>query len=360
MRSRLAAALAASTLVVVPAVLVAAPANAETTIDNVTFYGEADFGVESGGYPAGVDWFFGDVAGTDGAHTFDAWGLNFNTGAPGDIQILNQNVTTPATAADLLNVLGEVDVYSVDANWVFQLPLFAEPGSTQFTTLRPSVENGVSGLGPNTYNLDLTSDWITSQAFGTYAAGDAAPLVDLLAEVYGGGAPTLLGYGFFVDDTVDATIEAIEWEGQISAFTPVVSRTFPSTISITTASTTGIPISLTGALPTVDIYLELDDPTNTRVYEDKDTPIGPDGTFATSIVLPASAPLGTYRLTFDDDSYAYGFLGLMPDDQPIEVTAAILPATGTEDAGLIAVGVLVLLGGATLVLVSRRLGRNAA
>jgi hypothetical protein len=348
-RSRIAAAVVSAGLIGSSILLVASPATAATTIDNVTFYGESDFGVESAGYPAGVDWFFGDVIGTEGAHAFDVDGLTLNAGLAGDVQILNQNVTTPLTAGDLWVLVGNTSVFSTDDDWTFQLPLFAEPGSTGFTTLSPADEGVI--------DTDATSDWVTSQAIApTYAAGDQAPLLDLLDAVYAGGAPTLLAYGFFVNSVADATIQAIEWDGAISAFTPVLSRTFPSSISITDATTSGIAISLTGVLPGINVYLNFYNPNDILVYTDHTSLIGSNGTFSATMVLPAGSPLGRYSLTFDDDDYAYSFRGLLPEDQPIEVTAAVLPATG-GDAGLLGIAGLVLLGGVVIVVGSRRLLR---
>ncbi len=138
--------------------------------------------------------------------------------------------------------------------------------------------------------------------------------------MYANRTPTLLAYGFQVNPADDATIQAIEWNDRFSAFTPVLSRTFPSTITIDEATTTGIPLFLGGVLPGTSIYLELLDPDLNPVFTDYVTPIGPDGTFSIYVVLPADAPLGTYELTFDDDGYGYSFLGLLPPDQPIRVT----------------------------------------
>lgn len=359
--ARTTAALTAATLAASGILLVGSPASAATTIDDVTFYNESDFGVESGGYPMGYDWFWGDVSGTEGPHAFTVGGLELNADLSGDVQLLNQNVTTPATADDMIDVLETVAVFSTGADWNFQLPFFAE-GETGFTTLRPSVLGGVQDGGwADVYTLDLSSPWITSSVIyepdgvtEAFAAGASAPLADLLAALYDGLDPVLLAYGFFIDDSVSATIQALWWDGAASAFTPVVTRTFPSSISITDASTTGIPVSLAGALPGVAVYLHLDYPDGTVAYEDYTTPFSADGTFATNIVLPADAPQGTYLLTLDDDDYVYGFLGILPTEQPIEVTAAVLPATGA-DAGLAGIAVLVLLGGVVVVLASRRM-----
>src|SRR5690349_21302887 len=139
---KIAAVLGTAALVSSSVLLAAAPANAATTIDDTTFYAAADFGVEAGGYPAGVDWFFGDVSGADGSAAFTALGIEFNTGADGQVQILNQDVATPASAADLIAILDAVEVASTETAWTFQLPFFAE-GSGGFTTLRPA-DQGVT------------------------------------------------------------------------------------------------------------------------------------------------------------------------------------------------------------------------
>src|SRR5690606_36379582 len=160
-RSRISAIAVTAALAGSSLLLVASPATAATTIDDVTFYAESDFGIETGDdYPAGVDWFWGGVSGTEGPHAFTVGGLVLNEDLSGDVQILNQDVTTPDSAEDLLDILEEVVVYSTDAEWNFQLPFFAEPGD-QFTTLHPSVLGGVS-IDPNIYGLDLTNSWVTT------------------------------------------------------------------------------------------------------------------------------------------------------------------------------------------------------
>lgn len=342
--------------------LVAGPASAATTVEHVTFYGASDFGVEDGGYPAG-DWFYGDVALDDGVTEFTPSGLEVNTsGTPGQVQILNQNVgVQPATAAEMEGIIDDVEVYSADEDWTFQIPFFAEAGETGFTTLRP-VDEGTAAVG---------GTWVTSQAIAAtattpaYAAGDTATLVDLLDALYGDDAPTLLAYGFFFDaDDTDA-LQAIWWRGEASAFTPVYTRSAsPNPITTTQFTTTGLEISMTGVLPGSSAYIELYDPNDVQVYYSTALNADENGVFTSSIVL-SDVEVGTYNLILDDglgeDSYAYGFLSLFDDDDgvPIEIEvtapAPTLPATGpAQTAGMLGVALFVLVGGAGLVVASRR------
>ena len=104
---RIAAVGGTAALVAATTLLGAAPASAETVIENVTFYGEADFGVEGDSYPADVDWFFGDVGGAEGTATFGPAGLSINDGSgpAGVVQILDQDVETPGTAEELAAIV---------------------------------------------------------------------------------------------------------------------------------------------------------------------------------------------------------------------------------------------------------------
>ena len=357
MRARsITAALGTAVLVASSVLMTAGPASAATTIDNVTFYDATDFGVEGGGsYPGGVDWFFGEVSGTEGSAAFTSVGIEFNTGADGSVQILNQNVATPLDALELTDIVGNVDIVADSTDWTFQLPFFAEGPSSGFTTLRPVAQG----------SLDPSANWITSGAIAAtgstpaYSAGDQASLIDFAAALYGDAAPALLAYGFFVDPGDAPVIQAINWDGQISAFTPVYAPVVTPT-TITTVDLAdpakGIALSFAGSLPGTAVYIDLENAAGDSVYSDFGQFVAADGTFSTNLVIPNLAA-GTYTLTFDDDGYAYFFLGLGQQWQ-ITVTPA-LAATGFDATVPVGVALFTLLGGALAVFYARRQSARA-
>ncbi len=356
-RRAIAAAATAVALASVSVLATAIPANAATTIDNVTFYGSSDFGQESAGYPAGFDWFFGEVSGTEGSAEFTPFGIEFNGAADGKVQILNQDVETPATATELADILDDIDLASTSDDWTFQLPFFAE-GASGFTTLRP----GTTG---STFTAQA---WITSQAIAAttttpaYVAGASAPLADLAAALYGDAAPTLLAYGFFVNPGDEPIIQGINWDGAISSFTAVYTQTVgPTTISTGDLGdpAKGISLALTGAVPGFtgnSVYIRLRDSEGEDVFSDFTHFVAPDGTFSHTLVIPNVAP-GNYVLTFDDNSYGYQFLhlGVQYD---ITVIAA-LAATGVDATVPAGIALGTLLGGSLLVFASRRRSERA-
>ncbi len=359
-RHKLAAALTTAALATSSVLITAAPASAATTIDNVTFYTAADFGQEAAStYPAN-DWFFGEVSGAVGSGTFTWQGLEFNGAADGKVQILNQNVSTPATAADLLGLIdNNVDVAwtspAAGDDWTFQLPMFTQ-GNTGFTTLRPAAPNTVDG------------DWITSGAISdgggvVYAAGSTAPLGDLLDAVYDDVLPTLLGYGFFVNPGAQPVIHAVDWDGDISAFTPV----FDPQVTPTTISTTdlvdpakGLTVSFQGSLPDGATsfdgslgdgvgYIFVSDANDDEVFFTDDVEVSPTGTL--SLKINPNLPVGTYSVYVDDDAYAYRFLGLGTTTE-ITVVAA-LAATGVDVTIPAGIAIFTLLGGALALFYAR-------
>lgn len=350
-----AGAVGATALIAAATLFSAAPAAAETAVGDAVFYGAADFGTESGGYPAGVDWFYGDVAGTQGPTSFTPSGLFANDGsAPaGDVQILNQNVVTPASAPDALSVVGGSDVFADNDTWSFQLAFFAEAGETGFTTLRPTTLGTVGG------------DWITSQAIDAtattpaYAAGDSAPLEDLLDALYGDDLPTLLAYGVFVDASTSVTITGVEFGDDVSLFSPVPTRSAtPNPVSPEAFSTAGQGVTFTGTgwLPGTEVYLyvalDVDDAEPIIDLTDAEYVADENGNVSVTVVLPTPPANGVYNVTLDDDGLLYN-LGVFPS---FELTVAPqLAATGAEvNPWLIATAALLALGGAGAVIYARR------
>jgi hypothetical protein len=350
-----AGALGGAALIAAATMFVATPAYAETAVGDAVFYGESDFGVEDGDYPAGVDWFFGDVSGVDGPTSFGPAGLVFNDGsAPtGNVQILNQDVATPETAEALQDIIEDAGVLADDDTWSFQLPFFAEPADGGFTTLRPAAYGTLGG------------DWITSQAIAAvdpadaYAAGDTAPLADLLAALYAGGEPTLLGYGLFVDAGVTVTVTAVNFGETTSVFSPVPARTItPNPVSPQVFSTAGQGVTFTGTgwLPGSRVYLSvgLDDDDSEPIisFTGDEYTADENGNVSITVVLPTLPANGTYEVYFDDDGVLYE-LGALPS---LSLTVAPqLAATGAEvNPWLIGTAALLALGGAGALVYARR------
>jgi hypothetical protein len=209
------------------------------------FVAASQFGAEGASYPAG--WFTGTPpAGvTAGGIASGPTGLSVT----GREQILNGTPgTTPAgglvalaTGANLNVVSGNVD---------FQIALYAGPGQTNFTTLRPD-NFGNAGLNP-------AAGWTTSGAVGTFAANSSHTLADYqgqLASDY-----QILAYGAFVNAGDTAVISSITWNGVTTRFTPVPTPTAtvsPTTVTLSNFTTVGkgVTVHLTGFLPneTIDV-----------------------------------------------------------------------------------------------------------
>jgi len=340
-------------LVGVATLAFAVPASAVTTLGSTTFYGSSDFGVEAGGYPAGVDWFFGDVNDADGSRAFTGEGLSINGAATGEVQILNQNFgTTFASADEVEAYLSETYVVASNSSWVFQLPLFAE-GNAGFTTLRPDTAGVITSA----------TTWITSGDIpgSAYLAGDDGSLSDLLDAVYAGTAPTILAYGLFFRPVDVTSVVGIETPTGSSVFLPQPVRTLsPSPISATDFATAGKGLTLTGTgwLPNSPVYLSIGSDETGEIYKDLTYTTDAEGNISITVVLDAVPALGTYTIYFDDDDELWS-LGALPSLE-LEVVAAaaaapVLAATGSDGAGLIAAtGSLLLLGGLVTLVALRR------
>lgn len=377
---RLVAAVGTTSLVAASTLLIASPASAETVVENVTFYEEADFGVEPpapSSYPAGADWFFGDDSdGQDaGTATFTPSGLAVNdgSGTNGIVQILNQNVTTPGSVAELISLVDDVIVYADSSDWTFQLPLFTQ-GDTGFTTLRP-VATGTTDPG---------GDWITSWAIPGFAADAQAPLSELLTAIYeaDGADPVLLAYGLWFAADQSPTVQAISWGLNevdyplYSAFVEVPTRSVaPTTMTVSESSETTVTFTGTGWLEE-DYYLEIflcegSDEESTYVpYDFVSQSVSEDGTMTVVVAFPEGLEIGQYCAIFDDNALFYHTLQSWWDEEYIpaftvtddaaaeeaaEEEEETLPATGADPAQLmVAATVLLLLGAAVLVTVQLR------
>jgi len=338
----------------------AGPATAATPLGDATFFTTADFGVESGGYPA-EEWFFGQLGGgwTAGTATSSATGLEVaSPGTTTALQILNQDVTTPTSAADFINAIDDVWVEASGAGWSFQLPLFGEPG-TEFTTLRPAV------LGDSSSSVQwITSGAITDGAGNTlYAAGSTDNLTDIADALYQGAAPEVLAYGLWIQDTT-LEVWGISGFGDVSAFTAVPTRSITPNPATPQQAVDGLTVSGTGWFPGADVYFDVYDCGTTVVATDFDfsTVAGPDGTFSVQVAFGALPAAGTYCADFSDGHFLFNH-DVLPDVSFVIADAVVdeeddeeLAATGAQDVTpwLIGAGALLLLGAGAVVLGARR------
>lgn len=343
-----------------------APAFAETEVGpGLVFYGEADFGVEDAGYPAGVDWFFGDVNGTPGTYEFTPAGLEItSTGANTQVQILNQDVSITSTTGGSSALINAIDsapsVESDGSGWTFQLPLFYN-GQAGFTTLRPAVAGGIS---------ESTENWISSQAIPA-AGGEPAipantptPLVDILANLDEQTDWTLLAYGLIVDNA-DTTIHWVEFDATVNFFSPVPAAVAaPASLTAEEASEGGIALSATGLTPDVEVSFfilppgvtDINDP-SVVVVPDNGVTSGPDGSVAALYEPADELAVGIYTVVVLGENWigSLYFAGA-PVETTFEITAPELAATGVDalPLGAGALGVLLLGAGALAVVRIRR------
>jgi len=360
---RLAAIGGTAVLVAASTLLAAGPALAEETVGDITFFEESDFGVETSSYPAET-WFFGDDSDgpSAGTATFGPNGLAINdgSGTAGVVQILGQDIDTPASAAELIDLLDDALVYEDDdapgaGDWTFQLPLYADTGA-EFTTLRPA--------DPGT--VDTSIEWITSQDIvgsggPEYPAGSIAPLGDLLDAIYDNGTPEILAYGLWFGPGDSPVIRAISLDDDESwdAFLAVPTRSIsPAELTVSETGTTGITFSGTGWIPGTELYLYVENcETGDQIFGDGDAAVvDEDGNVSITLLFDPELEPGEYCVEdFDDDEFLYGG-GVFPGDFfAFEVTADPLPATGADPLrGMIAATGLLLAGATALVLVSLR------
>jgi hypothetical protein len=295
-QSRIFSVAVASAAVLGSVVAVSGTANAAfdpETADRVTT--NAQLGVEGDTYPT-TGWFLGDVAAPAGTVTFDGAGLN-STG--GNVQVLNA-ITAQGSA---LTALVTDATFVSDGAATFQVPLYvnATGANTEFTTLRP-VATGDEGL-------DAAALWITSRAFGTYAAGAQATLAQFQAEINRLDAvpgttadnATILGYGFITPDTLTSSVQAVAFGDESTWFIPAPTGTYqPATVTVTQARTTGITVDGAGFFPgeALEVYF-VDE--NAQGADPLDVTLTADaqGRIQATVAIPADAvpAPGSYVIT---------------------------------------------------------------
>lgn len=174
-------------------------AGTAATADSTNYYQASDFIAEVSPYP--TQWFVGDGSATDSLQSVEA-GLQMT----GKSQILNgSNV---GAAKDLTTLIGGANFSVASGAATFQISLFAGPDNTNFTTLRPTATNSLSG------------DWTLSRSVAGLNAGQSYTLDAINTALNSSEAtPTLLAYGAFVNPGSTATIESITWNGSTSVFT---------------------------------------------------------------------------------------------------------------------------------------------
>lgn len=348
----------AALLAAAGALMTAAPAMASTVVGDGTFYGASDFGVETSSYPSGVDWFFGDAAGTDGPHAFTIDGLELNGDASGDVQILNQNVgPQPADAVEFIGLVGTLAVASDDATkWTYQIPMFAE-GTTDsdFTTLRPNFTGNIDSGNPG------AETWVTSQAFGSYAAGATDTLANFATAIFAGEAPRLLGYGLWVGAADTAVIQAIHWGDAANYFLPAPTRAISATtLTVDEAAATGITLTGTNWIPNSNIYVHIEDPDGDSIPIPATGTADAAGNVSVTVILAEPVKIGTYTVTFDDDDFYFDSDVFGDPFTTFEVTAPELAETGAPEAGALLglAGLLAIIGAALVIGTRIRLSRS--
>jgi hypothetical protein len=294
-QSRIFSVAVASAAVLGSVVAVSGTANAAFDPDTaIRVTTTAQLGVEGTTYPAD-GWFRGNTGAPAGTVTFDGAGLN-STG--GNVQVLNAFNAPASTLTDLV----------VDADFVslgdatFQVPIFANSTGTgtEFTTLRP-VATGDEGFTP-------TSQWVTSQALGTYAAGAVATLAEFQAQIAAidaagdqAAAATILAYGFITPTPATSSVQAVAFGTESTWFIPEPTGTYqPATVTVTQARTTGITVDGAGFFPNeaLEVYFVNED---AQSADPLDVTLTADaqGRIQATVVIPADAvpAAGTYAIT---------------------------------------------------------------
>ncbi len=358
------------------ALVAAAPANAYLEPTTLEYVGAADIRPDESSY---IGWHNGTGTGTyvDGEYG----GLELT----GKVQILN-GFDENADNGDLRELIDDGISWS-SGNAYFQIPLFytADDDSQQFTTLRPA-DSALQGVGSG-------DEWTTSRAIAAgvgFAANETATLDELLTALEANAQPTLLGYGFFVDDGQSGWIGHVKWGAEVTVFDPapvaepIGSAPFADSSEFTeddfwenfSAEDAGLPAAGVpqNAPAVVTVPLGLDfalEPFDAFAYS-APTPVGvftADASGVLTVTIPAEvlaqlAP-GEHTLVLASQttvgegeqalfSVTFTVVATPAGNVVTNPSANKLPDTGAElTMPLIAAG-LVLVAGAGLMLVRRR------
>jgi LPXTG-motif cell wall-anchored protein len=355
--SRIPAIGAAVALVATSTLLFASPAAAADF-----YYDQDDFGQEllapNDGYPAGVDWFYGaQPVNPLGDLDWTVRGIEINNGTnpSGAVQILNQDVTTPA-AGGLATLVFNSFVVSATGEWTFQLPLFANPttGPQAFTTLRPAAQ-GNNATVPS-------AAWITSGAIPTdgggvaYAAGATATLTQFETALNALASYELLAFGLNFTAADTDTVQAVRWDGDWSIFTAEPTITpVPDSIQLAdfVNPAKGVTVTATGFLPGEETYWRLVRP-NGAVVQLGSVFADANGVAVFDHLSLAGAAAGEYGLSVDSDYFRE--LNGITVEGSFEVTPTALAATGTDATGAGIVAGVLLITGLGVLIARRRVG----
>jgi hypothetical protein len=328
-QSRIFSVAVASAAVLGSVVAVSGTANAAfdpDTADRVTTNAQLGQEVPGTPYPA-TGWFQGAVTAPAGTVTFDGAGLN---SAGGNVQLLN---AYDAPASTLTDLVLDADFASL-GEATFQVPIFANATGTgtQFTTLRP-VATGDAGF-------TATSQWVTSQALGTYAAGAVATLAEFQAQIDAidaAGDPaadaTILAYGFITPSPLTSSVQAVAFGTESTWFIPEPSGTYvPATLTVSQVSTTGIAVEGAGFFPgeTLSVLFSNE---NAQSSGDQDIVLTADaqGRIAANIVIPADQLQGpgTYIINLIGDDSGIALEGIVTVTADAVVAPVPVPAGPT-------------------------------
>ncbi|MFJ3384537.1 MULTISPECIES: hypothetical protein [unclassified Curtobacterium] len=295
-RSRIITVVAASAVVVGSSLVGAGMATAAPVSVGAQWVNStADLGQEtSAGYPA-TGWFTGDTApATSGVPAFSPSGVTLT----GPTQLLTATSEPGVDLQELVTSADFVSTGSVD----FQIPMFLNTGGaagadTNFTTLRPA------DFGDGDF-VDGNGRWLSSAPVGTIPANTAANLADFDAQITATSPNAeIIGYGFITPAaaTTTGTVQAVQFGGTTTYFTPDPEGTYqPTSGTVTEVTTDGIHVIGSGYFPgeTIAVGFVPEGSQTGGPIDGLTLTADADGSFDEQIVIPAAVVTGpgTYTL----------------------------------------------------------------
>lgn len=299
---------------------------------------EDDFTAETN--PYGTGWFIG--GGSTGTLSSGLSGLTLD-GTTGLIQILHGTVPTQSLT-ELVEGMNVAIVGTGDA--YFQIPMFQNftGADSNFTTLRPADPDADLG--------DVATQWITSWAFGSFAAGSSHTIAEYEAELdlSGGPAYEILAYGLYVNPGETATVASINFSDldtyDTTLFLPLPTATVvPASITLADFAATGVTGTFTGFIPGEEVSIGYG--------------TGSSGSGIETVIADENGAV-VYHWVADFTqpvSITFGGFGLESSaraNAALEVTANVLPATGFDGTPIALGGAALLLAGFGAIAIRRR------
>jgi hypothetical protein len=290
-RSRIITVVAASAVVVGTSLVGAGMATAAPVSTNATWVNTAAaLGQETAaGYPTS-GWFTGDTApATSGVAAFSPNGVTLT----GPTQLLTATSQPGADLQELVTSADFISTGSVD----FQIPMFlnTDGADSAFATLRPA------DFGDGDF-VDGNGRWVSSAPVGNIPAETAANLADFDAQITATAPDAeIIGYGFITPATTTGTVQAVQFGGATTYFTPTPAGTYqPTSSTVTEVSTEGIHVIGSGFFPgeTIAVGFLIDGSQSGGPIDGLTLTADEDGAIDAQVVIPASAVSGpgTYTL----------------------------------------------------------------